>query len=47
MHMDIEQVCKDIAAGHFEFSRHAFHRAVERSISAEEIIQAGAMAEVV
>ena len=30
-----------------EFSRHAFHRAVERSISAEEIIQAGTMAEVV
>jgi len=45
--MDIEQIRKDLASGHFEFSRHAFHRAVERNISAEEIIQAGAMAEVI
>lgn len=45
--MDIEQISKDLAAGRFEFSRHAFHRAVERNISAEEIIQAGMMAEVI
>ncbi|MFH0921158.1 MAG: DUF4258 domain-containing protein [Fibrobacterota bacterium] len=45
--MDIEQIRKDIASGRFEFSRHAFHRAVERNISAEEIIQAGTMAEVI
>ena len=45
--MDIEQVRNDIATGRFEFSRHAFHRAVERNISAEEIIQAGMKAEVI
>lgn len=45
--MDIEQIQRDIAAGRFEFSRHGFRRAVERNISAEDIIQAGAMAEVV
>ena len=45
--MDIEQIRHDITAGRFEFSRHAFLRAVERNISAEDIIQAGAMAEVI
>ena len=45
--MDIEQIRKDLAAGRFEFSRHAFHRAVERNISADEIVQAGTMAEVI
>ena len=45
--MDIEQIRYDITAGRFEFSRHAFRRAVERNISAEDIIQAGAMAEVI
>ena len=45
--MDIEQIRKDLAAGRFEFSRHAFHRAVERNISAGEIIQVGTTAEVV
>ena len=45
--MDIEQIRYDIIAGRFEFSRHAFRRAVERNISAEDIIQAGAMAEVI
>ena len=45
--MDIEQIRNDIAAGRFEFSRHALHRVVERNISADEIIQAVAMAEVI
>lgn len=45
--MDIEQIRNDIAAGRFEFSRHAFHRAVERNIRTEEIIQAGMAAEVI
>ena len=45
--MDIEQIRYDIIAGRFEFSRHAFRRAVERNINAEDIIQAGAMAEVI
>ena len=45
--MDIEQIRKDLAAGRFEFSRHAFHRAVERNISADEIVQAGTMAKVI
>jgi hypothetical protein len=45
--MDIAQIRNDIAAGRFEFSCHAFHRAVERNISTEDIIQAGTMAEVI
>lgn len=34
-------------AGQFEFSRHAFRRAVERNISEQEIREAGALAEVI
>ncbi|MCX6996787.1 MAG: DUF4258 domain-containing protein [Kiritimatiellaeota bacterium] len=45
--MDIANLRKDLAAGRFEFSRHAFHRAVERNISADEIRQAGAVVEVI
>jgi hypothetical protein len=45
--MDIDQARKNIAAGRFEFSRHAFHRAIERNISAAEIIEAGTKAEVI
>jgi len=45
--MDIEQVRNNISAGRFEFSRHAFHRAVERNIGVGDIIQAGAMAEII
>lgn len=45
--MDIEQIRKNFTAGRFEFSRHAFHRAVERNISADEIVQAGMMAEII
>lgn len=45
--MHIDQIRKDISAGRFEFSRHAFHRAIERNISANEITQAGTDAEVI
>jgi hypothetical protein len=38
---------QQLAAGQFEFSRHAFRRTVERNISENEIREAGAQAEVV
>jgi hypothetical protein len=38
---------RQLAAGEFEFSRHAFRRAVERNISEQEIREAGAAAELV
>jgi len=41
---DIQQ---QLAAGEFEFSRHAFRRVVERNISEVEIREAGAKAEVI
>jgi len=43
----LAQVCHALAAGDFEFSRHAFRRAVERNISEQEIREAGARAEVI
>ena len=42
--LDIQQ---QLACGHFEFSRHAFRRVVERNISESEIRKAGAKAEVI
>ena len=36
-----------MATGQFEFSRHAFRRAVERNISEQEIREAGVRAEVI
>ena len=36
----LEQIRRQLIAGQFEFSRHAFKRAVERNISDVEIIQA-------
>jgi len=42
--VDIRQ---QLAAGGFEFSRHAFRRAVERNISEQEICVAGAQAELI
>lgn len=36
----LEQIRRQLAAGEFEFSRHALKRAVERNISDEEIRQA-------
>ena len=43
----LAQVRGELAAGRFDFSRHAFRRAVERNISEQEIREAGAGAEVV
>lgn len=36
-----------MAEGEFEFSRHAFRRAVERNISEQEIREAGTQAEII
>jgi len=36
-----------LVAGHFEFSRHALRRAVERNISEAEIQQAGRRARII
>ncbi len=38
---------RQLAIGEFEFSRHAFRRAVERNISDKEIREAGAKAEMI
>ena len=43
----IADVQRQLAAGDFEFSRHAFKRAVERNISEQEIREAGGKAEVI
>ena len=40
------QIQQQLAAGDFEFSRHALRRVVERNISEQEIREAGAKAEV-
>ncbi len=37
----IEEICRQLALGEFEFSRHAFKRTVERNISDVEIQEAG------
>ena len=43
----LADVRKQLAAGEFEFSRHAFRRAVERNISEQEIREAGTQAEII
>ena len=43
----LEDIRKQLVAGEFEFSRHAFRRAVERNISEQEIREAGAQAEII
>ena len=43
----LAQIQQQLTAGQFEFSRHAFRRAVERNISEQEIREAGAVAEVI
>ena len=43
----LSQVRQQLAAGQFEFSRHAFRRTVERNIGEREIREAGAGAEVI
>ncbi|MGH8532577.1 MAG: DUF4258 domain-containing protein [Gammaproteobacteria bacterium] len=43
----LAQIRQQLAAGRFDFSRHAFKRAVERNISEQEIRTAGARAEII
>src|SRR6188472_2202839 len=43
----LEQIRGRLGTGNFEFSRHAFRRAVERNISEDEIHQAGKSARIV
>lgn len=43
----LEGVREQLATGAFEFSRHAFRRAVERNISEQEIREAGMHADVI
>ena len=43
----LDDIHRQLAAGEFEFSRHAFKRAVERNISDAEIQQAGAQARII
>lgn len=43
----IETIRAELAVGQFDFTQHAFKRAVERNISAEDIQQAGAVAHVI
>ena len=38
----LPQIQQELAAGQFDFSRHAFRRMVERNISDQEIREAGA-----
>ncbi len=43
----IQHIQQQLAAGRFEFSRHAFRRVIERNISEQEIREAGAKVEVI
>ena len=43
----LAQIRQQLAAGQFDFSRHAFKRAIERNISEEEVRTAGAQAEII
>jgi len=43
----LDDIRRLLSAGEFEFSRHAFKRAVERNISDVEIQQAGAQAGII
>ena len=43
----LPQIQQELAAGQFEFSRHALRRVVERNISEHEIREAGATAEII
>ena len=42
-----DDIRRQLSAGEFEFSRHAFKRAIERNISDSEIRQAGMQARVI
>ena len=43
----LSEIRRQLAAGEFDFSRHAFRRVVERNISEQEIRDAGAQAEII
>ncbi|GJD23264.1 hypothetical protein RIVM261_082200 [Rivularia sp. IAM M-261] len=43
----IEEIRQQLESGEFEFSRHAFKRAVERNISEQEIKEAGKNADII
>ena len=43
----LDDIRRQLTAGEFEFSRHAFKRAIERNISDDEIRQAGALARII
>ena len=43
----LDDIRRQLSAGKFEFSRHAFKRVVERNISDIEIQQAGAQASII
>ena len=43
----LSEIQRQLAAGQFDFSRHAFKRAVERNFSEQEICTAGARAEII
>ena len=43
----LDQIQRQLSSGHFEFSLHAFKRAIERNISEAEIKQAGEHAKVI
>jgi hypothetical protein len=43
----LDDLRRQLSTGHFEFSRHAFKRTVERNISSLEIQQAGAQARII
>lgn len=43
----LAQIREQLVAGDFEFTRHAFQRAVERNISEQEIRSAGERAEII
>ncbi|MGB3299695.1 MAG: DUF4258 domain-containing protein, partial [Phormidesmis sp.] len=43
----LETIQKQLQAGDFEFTRHAFRRAVERNISEQEIKEVGVTLEII
>jgi hypothetical protein len=43
----LDDIRRQLSAGEFEFSRHAFRRAIERNISDAEIRQAGSRARII
>lgn len=43
----LEKIRRKLYSGNFEFTRHAFRRAIERNISEREIEEAGTQAEII